>query len=108
MHHCSRKGVVLIDNEIAATTTRVVPGQTLTLLTRVQAASHQKSKADVPPLSVAYEDDHIAAVVKPQGMLTVRMGATRDGPALSSCIKHTLTMPQIPGTAPNFVFAFSR
>lgn len=31
-------------------------------------------------------------------MLTVRMGATHGGPPpVSSCIKHTLTMPQIAG-----------
>ena len=47
---------------------------------------------------VAYEDDHFAAVIKPQGMLTVRMGSVQaPGPALSSCIKHTLRMPRIPG-----------
>lgn len=76
------------------------------LLARVQAASHPKSSADVPTLPVAYEDDHIAAVIKPQGMLTVRMGQARAGPAVSSCIKHTLQMPRIPGASPRTLCPF--
>lgn len=64
----------------------------------MKAASQPKSTAGVHIVPVAYEDDHFAAVIKPQGMLTVRMGSVQaPGPALSSCIKHTLTMPRIAG-----------
>lgn len=99
---------MLIENEAAVTSTLMRPGQTLLLLTRVQAATQPSTPAQGSSLTIAYEDEHFAAVVKPQGMLTVRMGTSRPGLVLSSCIKHTLTMPRIPGAVHVLIIACPR
>lgn len=55
---------------------RAAPGQTLALLERVRAPKQQyaaKQPANMPAasqLAVAFEDDHLACIVKPQGIPT--------------------------------------
>jgi 23S rRNA-/tRNA-specific pseudouridylate synthase len=88
---------VLVGNEIATTSTHISSNQTISLLTRVQAAARAPQGASIQ-LEVAYEDDHMAAVVKPQGMTTIHMGTRKyDGLSVASCIKHVLKMPRLPG-----------
>ena len=48
------------------------PRQTLAVLERLAPSpgAAPPSRDDVPPLAVAFEDDHLAVVVKPQGVPT--------------------------------------
>lgn len=93
-----RKGLVLINDDIVNTTTEVEPEQTVKLLTRIVPRAPLKASAAPKKLEVAYEDDHVAAVVKPQGIPTIHMGEKKAGQvAAAECIKYCITMPAIPG-----------
>jgi hypothetical protein len=77
---------------------QVPPAATVHLLTRAvsaPAASLDSKQAPVQ-LRVAFEDDHVGVVIKPQGMQTMRSGPS-DMPRAAECIKYALTMPAVPG-----------
>lgn len=93
-----RKGLVLVEDDVASTTTEVSAEQTIKYLTRVVPRPALDASAAPAKLEVAYEDDHIAAIVKPQGMPTITMGKRMTSqPSATECIKYFLTMPAIPG-----------
>eukprot|EP00892_Ulva_mutabilis_P006064 jgi/Ulvmu1/382/UM001_0389.1 len=94
----ARRGLVLVDDEVASTSVDLASEQTMKYLTRVVPPAPLDASAAPVALQVAYEDDHIAAVVKPQGMPTIKMGTHKAGlSAAAECIKFCLTMPSIPG-----------
>lgn len=87
-----------MNDEVASTTTEVTPEQTIKYLARVVPPAPLDAFAAPTLLEVAYQDDHIAAVVKPQGMPTIKMGTHKANQiSASQCIKYCLTMPAIPG-----------
>ena len=76
---CRRK-MVRVDGAVGKCILRVAPGASVELVQRVAAgpaAGVGRRARDADPLAVAYEDDHLAIVVKPAGMpIQGRYGAT--------------------------------
>jgi 23S rRNA-/tRNA-specific pseudouridylate synthase len=87
---------VLLDDLVAPTSQRVKPGQVIKVLDRARPAAPLDSKGAPVRLEVVYEDECMAAVVKPQGMATMRMGSG-NGITADQCIKYALSMPQREG-----------
>jgi 23S rRNA-/tRNA-specific pseudouridylate synthase len=90
-----RKGLVLLSDELGQTTSLVHGGEDIKVLTRVQSAKVLPTKNGPPALEIAYEDEHMAAVVKPQGMITQGRGGAVTA---SECIKYCLTQASGAGT----------
>lgn len=61
---------MLLNDAAAQTTSPVNEGDDLKILTRARAAPALPAKDNVNKLAVAFEDEHFAVVVKPQGMVT--------------------------------------
>ena len=76
---CRRK-MVRVDGAVGKCVLQVAPGASVELVQRVAAgpaAGDGRRARDSNPLTVAYEDDHLAIVVKPAGMpIQGRYGAT--------------------------------
>lgn len=85
---------MLVDGQPAQTIAQVHPGQLVQLLVRTSSetspAAALAKLATQPAVQVVYQDDHIACVVKPQGMATQGRGAT-----LQASIKHCLEPTQV-------------
>jgi len=61
------------DDALLSSRRTVRPGQLLEVRERVQPAPPQvrgSREASIPPMEVVFEDDHIACIVKPQGIAT--------------------------------------
>jgi len=83
----------MVDNQSATQDAAIEEGQIVKLLTRVVAKRSWPGGKAATALDVAFQDDHWAVVVKPQGMATLGNGL---GETAAQCVKH-LPMPSLPG-----------
>jgi len=61
-----KKGLILVNGKVATTATYIQSKDTITLLKDTTATSHKKI---ILPLEVLFEDDHLAIINKPPGIL---------------------------------------
>jgi hypothetical protein len=88
---CRRKEI-LLNGAKCRSDTMVQSGDKLEILARVGAGQQWQSFADKPGLDVAYEDEHLACIVKPQGLRTQGKGVQTVQGRIKYCLQQT-TLP---------------
>lgn len=88
-----RRHDVLLNGQRGVTTSTVTSGDTVQLLTRLGGGKQWADTSNKPHLPLAYEDQHMAIVIKPQGLSTQGKGET----SVQGRIKYCLQPTPLPG-----------
>ncbi|ASV28772.1 RluA family pseudouridine synthase [Maribacter cobaltidurans] len=81
-----RKNLILVDGKIATTATYILGGETISL--REAPIKESKKKLQLP-LEIVFEDDHLAVVAKPPGILVSGNGFRTIANALPQNLKRS-------------------
>lgn len=92
-----RRGLVLInDKPVSTPATTLQLGDEIKLIAKdyqSSTANYRATSFNAPKIEVIYEDDHLAVVIKPQGVLTYRSSDVSSAPVLTSLIYSALKHP---------------
>lgn len=78
------RGAVIVDGEVVAKSRRVAAGARVV----VNAVAHDQGERPAPPeVSVRYEDDHVAVVAKPAGLVVHEGAGTRGAVTLVEALQ---------------------
>ncbi|KAL0021881.1 hypothetical protein WJX77_010589 [Trebouxia sp. C0004] len=91
-----RRREVLVAGKVCTTSRVVQPGERLEWMQRVQGGKPLDASQAPANLQVVYEDEHMACIVKPQGMPTTQSGVS-GRVDVRQCLPYCLRPSQQPG-----------